>query len=296
MKDIRVRLGRGEVIVGDGAWGTLLMERGLLPAEPPEAFNLDRAGVLEDIAARYLDAGAEIITTNTFGGSRLKLESCGLGDRVDAINRIGVEAVRRAVGERAYVSASMGPTGRLLRPFGDVEPDAVAASFEQQAAVLVEAGADLICVETMTDLDEATLAVKAVRRISARIPILATMTFERTRRGFFTVMGASIPAAAAGLEAAGADIVGSNCGYGLETMIEVAREFKGHSRLPIAIQANAGLPVIRDGVTCYPETPADVAAGAPGLLDAGVQIIGGCCGTTPAHIRTLRALVDSRRS
>jgi 5-methyltetrahydrofolate--homocysteine methyltransferase len=291
MEGIRERLARGEVILGDGAWGTLLMERGLAPGEVPELFNLDRSAVIEEIAALYLDAGAEIITTNTFGGSPLRLEAAGLADRTEALNAGAVAAVRRAVADHAYVSASIGPTGRLLRPFGDTEPARMAEAFERQAAALASAGVDMFCVETMTDLDEATLAVAAIRAVAPRAPILATMTFEQTRRGFYTVMGVSIPAAARGLQAAGADVVGSNCGFGIDTMIEVAREFGRHAGVPIAIQANAGLPVTRNGVTVYPETPGHVAARAPELLAAGVQIIGGCCGTTPAHIRALRALV-----
>jgi 5-methyltetrahydrofolate--homocysteine methyltransferase len=291
MDDIRERLARGDVILGDGAWGTLLMERGLAPGEVPELFNLDRSAVIEEIAALYLDAGAEIITTNTFGGSPLKLESAGLADRTEALNAGAVAAVRRAVGTRAYVSASIGPTGRLLRPFGDTEPARMAEAFERQAAALAGAGVDLFCVETMTDLDEATLAVTAIRAVAPHVPILATMTFEQTRRGFFTVMGVSIPAAARGLQAAGAEVVGSNCGFGIDTMVEVAREFRQHAGVPIAIQANAGLPITRNGATVYPETPGHVAARVPDLLAAGVQIIGGCCGTTPAHIRALRALI-----
>jgi 5-methyltetrahydrofolate--homocysteine methyltransferase len=294
MTGIRERLARGDVILGDGAWGTLLMERGLAAGEPPELFNLDRPEVIEEIAALYLDAGAEIITTNTFGGSPLKLESFALADRTEDINAQAVAAVRRAVGDRAYVSASMGPTGRLLLPFGDTEPARMAAAFERQAAALTGAGVDLFCVETMTDLNEATLAVTAIRAVAPRVPILATMTFEKTRRGFFTVMGVSIPAAARGLQAAGADIVGSNCGSGIDTMIEIAREFKQHADVPIAIQANAGLPIIRHGATVYPETPDDVAARGLELLAAGVQMIGGCCGTTPAHIRALRSVIPLR--
>jgi 5-methyltetrahydrofolate--homocysteine methyltransferase len=291
MDGIRERLARGDVILGDGAWGTLLMERGATPGEPPELFNLHTPDVIEAIAALYLDAGAEIVTTNTFGGSPLKLESFALADRTEDINAQAVAAVRRAVGDRAYVSASMGPTGRLLRPFGDTEPARMAAAFERQAAALAGAGVDLFCVETMTDLNEATLAVAAIRAVAPGVPILATMTFEQTRRGFFTIMGVSIPAAARGLQAAGADIVGSNCGFGIDTMIDIAREFKQHAGVPIAIQANAGLPITRNGATVYPETPDDAAAKAPELLAAGVQLVGGCCGTTPAHIRALRALI-----
>ena len=288
MDDIRERLARGDVILGDGAWGTLLMARGLAAGDPPELFNLTRPEVIEEIAALYLDAGAEIITTNTFGASPLKLESFALSDRTEDINTQAVLAVRRAVEDRAYVSASIGPTGRLLLPFGDTDPGRMAETFERQARALAGAGVDLFCVETMTDLNEASLAVTAIRLVAPRVPILATMTFEKTRRGFFTVMGVSIAAAARGLQAAGADIVGSNCGFGIDTMIEIAREFKRHAGVPIAIQSNAGLPITSNGATVYPETPDDVAARAPELLAAGVQIIGGCCGTTPAHIRALR--------
>lgn len=293
MRDIRERLGRGEVIVGDGAWGTLLMQRGLKSGECPESVNLARPEVIEEIAALYLEAGAEIITTNTFGGSPLKLQFFSLQERTEEINRSAVEAARKAVGGRAYVSASVGPTGRLLKPLGDVAAEDMRRGYERQVGALVAAGADMICVETMTDLAEAALAVRAARSLAPAIPIMATMTFEQGARGFFTVMGVSVEKAARGLEEAGADIVGSNCGYGIDTMIGIAREFNKYTRLPVAIQANAGLPVMRAGAPVYLETPEFVAAKAPGLLDAGVQIVGGCCGTTPAHIRALREVVDS---
>jgi len=294
MKDIRERLARGDVMLGDGAWGTLLMAKGLPAGEPPEMFTLDRPAVIEEIAGLYLEAGAELITTNTFGASPLKLSSFGLADRTEDINTLAVAAVRRAVGDKAYVSASVGPTGRLLLPFGDTDPAEMAAAFARQAAALAAAGVDLFCVETMTDLNEATLAVSAIRAAAPRVPIMATMTFEQTRRGFYTVMGVSISAAAKGLHSAGADIVGSNCGFGLDTMIEIARQFKQHAAVPVAIQANAGIPVTRHGETVYPETPDDVVSKLPELLATGVQIIGGCCGTTPEHIRALRALIPLR--
>ena len=295
MEDIRERLRSGGVILGDGAWGTLLMQRGLKPGEPPEALNLSRPEILEEIATLYLEAGAELITTNTFGGSPLRLRAHTLEGRTEEINRRAVEAVRRAIGDRAWVSASVGPSGRLLKPYGDCTPEELYANFERQIGVLVAAGADLICVETMTDLTEAALAVRAARALAPAIPVMATMTFEDTPRGYYTVMGVSVAKAAAGLEEAGADIVGSNCGNGIETMIGIAREFRKHARLPVAIQANAGLPMTRDGALVYPETPEFVAAKAVELLDLGVRIIGGCCGTTPDHIRALRAVVDKHR-
>jgi len=292
MERLTDRLERGEIIVGDGAWGTMLMARGLRPGECPEAVNLERPETLEEIASLYLDAGAEIITTNTFGASPLKLRSYALEERAEEINRAGVAALRRIVAGRAYVSASVGPTGELLKPFGDREPAELAEGFERQIRAQVEAGADLVCVETMTDLTEATLAVKAAKAVAPEIPVMATMTFEATPRGFFTIMGVALQQAAAALAEAGAAIVGSNCGNGIEKMVEIARHLRECTRLPVAIQANAGLPENRGGVTVYPETPEFMAAKARELIDLGVSIVGGCCGTTPEHIRAFRKLVS----
>jgi 5-methyltetrahydrofolate--homocysteine methyltransferase len=207
-----------------------------------------------------------------------------------------VLAVKRAVGGRALVSASVGPCGQLLEPLGEASPEDVLASFTEQVRFLAEAGADLVCIETMSDLTEATLAVSAAREAAPGLPVMATMTFEPTPRGYFTVMGVSIEKAAAGLEAAGADVVGSNCGTGIEDMVMIARAMAAATRLPIAIQANAGLPETREGRVVYLETPRSMAAHVPELLAAGVAIVGGCCGTTPEHTREIRAAVDGWRA
>jgi len=290
---VLARLAAGEVLVGDGAWGTQLMARGLPPGEPPEIFNLERPEVLEEIASGYLAAGADLVTTNTFGGSPARLAKRGLDDRTEEINRAAVAAVRRAVGDRAYVSASVGPTGLLLKPYGEADPTALAAGFERQIGALAAAGADLVCIETMTDLAEALLAVRAARAAAPGLPVMVTLTFEKTHRGFFTVMGNPLAQAAAELGAAGADILGSNCGNGSETMVEVARELRKCTDRPLAIQPNAGLPEPRGGAVVYPETPEFMATQARALIAAGVQLVGGCCGTTQAHIRALRAVVDT---
>jgi 5-methyltetrahydrofolate--homocysteine methyltransferase len=287
------RLRDGETLVGDGAWGTLLMAHGLRPGEAPETLNLSRPEVLEAIAREYVAAGADLVTTNSFGGSPARLRAHGLEAQADALNRAAVEVVRRAVGGRALVSASVGPSGCVLRPYGDAEPADLASGFERQIAALAAAGADLVCIETMTDLAEALLAVRAARAVAPGLPVMATMTFEPTRRGFFTVMGVSVAQAVRGLLAAGADIVGSNCGNGSAIMVDIAREFRALTAAPIAIQANAGLPEPRGAEVVYPEDPATFAASARALRDAGVGIIGGCCGTTPAHVRAVRGVVGS---
>ncbi len=294
MESILERLKRGDVIVGDGALGTTLMQRGLRHGDPPEEFNLTKQDVLEEIASLYLDAGAEIITTNTFGASPLRLQQFSLDNETEAINQKAVEAVRRAVGQKAYISGSVGPSSRMLKPVGDVDPEEVFASYQRQMRALLSAGIDLVCIETMMDVSEAKLAIEAARSIDPRTPVMATMTFGRNPQGFFTLMGSSVKHAAAELEKSGASIVGSNCGDGMENMVEIAREFRNYAHVPIAIQGNAGLPIAEGTHLVYPETPEFVAAKARELMQLGVQIIGGCCGTSPEHIRAIRKIVDSR--
>ncbi len=282
------RVRGGETLIGDGAWGTMLMARGLRPGVPPETFNISRQDVLEAIAQQYLEAGADIITTNTFGASPLRLAQHGLDESTEIINRNAVDALRRVVDGRAYVSGDIGPCGHLLEPYGDANPAVVLAGFERQARALAAAGVDLFCIETMTDLAEAVLAVRAARAAAPGVPVVATMTFDRTRRGFFTVMGTSIAQAARDLVAAGADVVGSNCGNGIDVMVEIAREFRAQTPWPLAIQSNAGLPEPHGTELVYGEDPDFTAERAPALAALGVSVIGGCCGTTPAHIRAIR--------
>lgn len=307
MRKILERIKAGEILVADGACGTMLMERGLNPGQAPESLNLERPELLTEIAGLYLSAGAEIIQTNTFGGSPLKLTHYHLEDKTEEVNQSAVRAVKQAVEGKAYISGSCGPSGKLLKPYGDTEPEAVYASFERQMRALMAAGVDVICVETMTDINEAVLAVRSAKEVSAKTPlsakmplsaetpVMATMTFDPTPRGFFTVMGVSIDQATERLTQAGADIIGSNCGNGMEKMIAIAEEFRKKSKLPIIIQPNAGLPQLINGKVVYLETPEVFASGAKKLLDLGVSIIGGCCGTTPAHIKAMRAVVEGRR-
>lgn len=295
MRPILERVGRGEVLLADGAMGTQLMARGLKSGECPEALNLDRPDVVASVSADYAAAGADIVLTNTFGGSPLKLALYGLEGQTEAINAAAVAAARRGAGAGVYVAASCGPTGRMLQPYGDTPPAAVAAAFARQLAALAAAGVDLIVVETMTDLAEAVLAVAAARAAAPGVPVAATMTFDVTPNGFFTIMGVDIPRAVRELAAAGAHILGSNCGVGIEPMVAVAAELRRATDRPLLVQANAGLPQMRVGAPVWPETP-DVYAGRAAALPAlGVGIIGGCCGTTPAHITALRRMLDVRR-
>ncbi|MGB7063025.1 MAG: homocysteine S-methyltransferase family protein [Candidatus Zixiibacteriota bacterium] len=295
MKSLLKRLREGQILVADGAVGTMLMNYGLNPGEPPESFNLELSEVLEEIARLYLDAGADIIQTNTFGASPLRLALHSLDGKTEKINRNAVLAARKAAKDLAYVVASCGPSGKLLKPYGDTEPEEIYSSFERQMKALISAGVDAISIETMTDLTEATLAIKAAKAVSPSTPVMAAMTFDPTPRGFYTVMGTSIEEAARGLEEAGANIIGSNCGNGIENMVKIAREFKRYSKLPIIIQSNAGLPEMQGDKPTWPETPEFMAETAKELVSLGVSIIGGCCGTTPEHIRAIRKTVELQR-
>lgn len=292
MEPLRERLRRPGVLVADGAMGTMLLRRGLKPGECPERFNLERLRDLEDIATLYYDAGAELIQTNTFGASPLKLQPYGLAAQTEEINLRAVRAVRTVVEDNAYVYGSCGPSGRILEPYGDATEDEVYASFLRQMKVLIGEGVDLICVETMTDPREAALAIQAARNVSPSIPVCATMTFDETPGGFMTLMGTSIPRAIDELTRAGADIIGSNCGNGIRTMVKIAEGFVRGASLPVAIQSNAGIPVLKEGISVYPDSPEFMTEQSRSMIETGVKIIGGCCGTTPEHIAALRSLVD----
>ncbi len=282
---------RERVLILDGAMGTMLQERGLKPGQSPEELNLTMPEVVAGVHREYLDAGADIIVTNTFGGSREKLSHFGLEGKIREINGAAVALAREVAEDRAYVAASMGPTGRFVEPVGDVSFDWMADQFREQARPLIEAGADLITLETFLDIKEIRAAIIAIRELSAEIPVIAMLTFDDNGR---SVLGTPPEAAAITLEAAGADIVGSNCGLGVEGIHDILAAMRRVTRLPLISQANAGLPVLKDGRTVFPGTPDEMTAYHDRLLALGVRIIGGCCGTTPAHIRAMREALEGR--
>jgi 5-methyltetrahydrofolate--homocysteine methyltransferase len=290
VKPLADRVRRRERIVGDGAIGTMLIARGLPSGQPPERWTFERPQAVEEVARAYADAGAELITTNTFGGSPLRLHAHGLESRLEELNADAVALARAGADGRAHVVASIGPTGHLLKPLGTVTSDAVADGFRRQAAALAGAGVDGFCVETMTDLEEAVLAVEAVHQEAPGVPVFATMTFDPTPRGAFTVMGVSVSRACARLEEVGADAIGANCGTGPEAMLLIAREFAEATTLPLIFQPNAGLPQRVSGHLVYPQA-ALAFAQLTARLAAHATILGGCCGTTPDHIAALKRLV-----
>ncbi len=285
------RTGRGEILISDGALGTMLFDAGLVPGQCPEQVVLEKPELLQDIARRYIEAGSDIVHTDTFGATPLKLSDYALHERTGEINRQAVALLKEVAGDRAYVSGSCGPTGRILKPFGDVDPAEVLDGYRAQMDTLISAGADLLCIETMIDLREAVLAVEAARSISSEIPVMTTMTFDKIPKGFFTIWGAGIEESVKALQDAGADVVGSNCGNGIEIMVEIARAFREATQFPLLIQSNAGQPESRGGEIHYSETPELFAEKAIELKGLSVSVIGGCCGTTPDHIRAMKDAV-----
>ena len=292
MKNIIEILKHKKVLVADGAMGSLLIQKGLKTGECPELLNITHPEILADVALEYFRAGADIIQTNTFGGSSLKLSDFSLGERSKEINEAAARIVREVVQGSAFVSGSVGPTGKMLEPFGEIKYEEMLESFKIQIEGLVSGGADLICIETMTDINEALLAIEASKLVESNIPIMATMTFNKTGDEYFTMMGVSIEAAVEGLSNAGADILGSNCGNGIDNMLEIAHKFKSLTKKPIMIQSNAGLPIIENGKLHYPETAEYFAKKANEMFKIGVSILGGCCGTTPEYIKAIREYAD----
>jgi len=293
MAKITDQIKAGKILVSDGAWGTFLQQKGMQPGECPEEWNLSHPGDVLDIAKSYIDAGSDMIETNSFGGSKFKLEKYGLGDKVFELNKAAAEISRKAAGDK-FVLGSIGPTGKILI-MGEVTEEELYDAFKEQAKGLEAGGADAIMIETMTDLDEARLAIKAAKE-NTKCEVFCTMTFEKTVDGEFrSMMGVAPTDMVNTIIDAGADLIGANCGSGIANMIGIVEEIrKANTDIPILIHANAGMPVYKDGETVFPETPDEMAQLVPKIIAAGANVVGGCCGTTPEHISRVREVVNSR--
>jgi methionine synthase I (cobalamin-dependent) len=273
-------------VVTDGAWGTQLQSLGLPPGEHPDFWNLTHPDRVKEVAGRYVAAGSSIILTNTFRSNAVALGSQGGGERIAALNAAGVGISRAAAGASARVFASMGPAGKMLMS-GDVTAEELASAFGEQARAIAGAGADAIVIETMSDLEEAIIALRAAK--STGLPVVVSMVFDSGKEKDRTMMGATPEQVASALTEAGADAIGANCGLGMEGVIPVCARLRNATHLPIWIKPNAGLPEMIDGRVTYRTTAALFAGGAADLRAAGADFIGGCCGTTPDFVRALVA-------
>ena len=282
------RLRRGDLMVSDGATGTFLQQRGLEPGGCPEEFNASHPEVVREMTRQYFEAGSDMALTNSFGGSVFMQKKYGYGERVAEFNRLAAEHARSQAPEGRFVVGSVGPTGEFLEPLGPVSETEMYDAFVEQVTALESGGADGVAIETMTAVEEATLAVRAARENTSLV-VMATMVFDKGPRGFFTMMGVTPERAVHAMQDAGAHVVGSNCGNGIDNMVQIARRMRAETDGFLLIHSNAGIPAMKKGQVIYPESPEYMAERFKMLADLGVNIIGGCCGTGPEHIRTLAA-------
>jgi 5-methyltetrahydrofolate--homocysteine methyltransferase len=299
-REVLQRAAAGETLVFDGGYGTMLFAAGLANGACPELWNDTHAAVVAGIHQGYFDAGSDIVETNTFGGSRLKLDEYKIGDRTRELNVKGARLARSVMPAGRYVAGSIGPTSRLPLDYAldnGVTDEEYEATFREQAEALAEGGVDLFAVETMMFPQEATAAIRACKAAAPELPVMATMFFqyEEGNDRDRTMWGESPADVAKNLLAAGADVVGMNCGRGPDRAIVIIREMRGATDAPLIAYPNAGLPITTGDTVTYELRPEPMAREYPALLDAGCNIVGACCGSNPEHIRLIAAVVRSRR-
>ena len=278
------RLKSGEKLISDGGSGTYLQAHGLEPGGSPELMNIEQPEVVRQMAADFFAAGSDMVLTNSFGGSRFGLDRYGFGDRVHEFNKAASALAKSVAPEGKYVGGSVGPTGVLLESIGgDHTESELYDAFQEQVVGLAAGGADAIVVETMISTDEARRAIQAAKEHTDLV-VMATMTFDKGPRGYFTMMGDTPEDAVKKLSDAGADIVGTNCGNGADVMVDLIKRIRPVTDKPILVHSNAGIPAIVNGVVQYPESPDFMAPRFKEMAELGASIIGGCCGTTPAHL------------
>jgi methionine synthase I (cobalamin-dependent) len=285
---------RDTVTVADGSCSTQLQARGVPTDVPAELANLTHPHLVEALARDYVACGARFVTTNTFSANRLIFERHGLEADLDEVNRLGAALVKKVAAEAGALAAgSMGPSGKILA-VGEAKESELSEVFASQAAALAEGGADLIVLETFSELAEILLALEAAQK-SSGLPVIASMSFDSGPQRTRTMMGARAEDCASALEEAGADAVGCNCGGGIATFLPIVVALRSNSNLPLWVKPNAGLPELVEGQVVYRQTPDEFGHHVLELLDAGANIIGGCCGSSPAHIKRVSALVESHK-
>ncbi len=284
-------LNSGKILLCDGAMGTELQKRGLPTGACPEEFNISNPDVVRSIHRDYFNAGSDIVETNSFGCNRARLKLHGYEDRVKEFCIAAANIARSVCPPGKFVAGSVGPTGELIEPLGTLSEKDTYNFFAEQAKVLEEGGVDVIYIETMMAIEEAVLAVKASKE-NTSLPVVASMTFELGNAGLRTMWGIDVKTSVEKYTEAGADVIGANCGKGFDEMIAIVKELRPLTSKPIIAQANAGIPEWIHGMSVYTETPEVIAPKAEELIIAGANIIGGCCGTGPDHIKKIRKILD----
>lgn len=275
----------------DGGMGSMLISRGLAEGEVPERWNLTHPDIISEIHRAYFDAGADVASANTFGASPLNLDHMGVSEKAEDLNRAAVRIARQAAGRGQYVAADFGSLGGMLEPQGTISVDRAVDSFRRQAGYLEAEGVDAFIVETVFDINVALAAIKAIQQVS-RKPIFCTLTFKKMKKGFFTIFGDSPRKSMQTLAEAGAAAVGANCSIGSDSMLALAAEIKAGVDIPVMVQPNAGMPETSNGGgVVYPETEEFFAENIRKIKALGVEIVGGCCGTTPAYIRKIKEVI-----
>ena len=280
-------------VVTDGSWGTQMQIRGLKRGESPDSWNLSRPKLVEEVAQQYVDAGSQIILTNTFGGNRLALSHHELGDKAMEINIAGVQISKKAAGNRAYVFASIGPTGKMLIT-GDTTESELQEVFEEQAQAQVQAGADGIVVETMIDIVEAQIAATAAKKTG--LPVIVSMVFDSGKDKDRTMMGDSPEDVVYKITKINVDGIGANCGQGIEAFLPICERMRQVTDLPIWMKPNAGLPEVVDDKVVFRTTAMEFVQYIPDLIQGGANFIGGCCGTDQEFVKSIRQMVAESKT
>jgi 5-methyltetrahydrofolate--homocysteine methyltransferase len=284
---------RQGLFILDGAMGTEIIARRVEPGKCNEILNLESPGTIMQVHESYLHAGSDAVLTNTFGGNFFSLARHGLMSRIFDINNAATQLARKAAGPLKYVLGDIGPSGDFLEPYGSLKPHQLTSAFAEQAKVLRAGGIDGFIIETMSAVEEIVIAVEAVKSVAVDLPVLASMSFDKRGDDFRTMMGIDVKRAVSSIASAGADAVGFNCGTcSLDDYIQLAKRFVDAARslnknILVFAEPNAGMPQVADGKVVYKVTPDEFALAAQKIYEAGVPIIGGCCGTTPAHIKAL---------
>jgi 5-methyltetrahydrofolate--homocysteine methyltransferase len=272
----------------------MLQAKGLPPVQTLEEYNLSHPEAVAEIHRAYAEAGAEMIGANTFGANPLKLKKAGLAGQAYDLNHQGARIARAAAPKEVLVFAALGPSGEFLTPLGEISPEEMYEAYKTVILAVAEGGVDILSLRTFTDLEEMRIALRAAKE-NTSLPIIATMTFDLGQKGFRTMMGVDVKAAVDGMLGGGAEVIGSNCGRGMEEMVPLMKEMRAHFPGYLTAQPNAGLPQLIDGKAKYTQSPEEFASWVPALLEAGVGIIGGCCGTTPSHTRKVAEAVRNRQ-